>query len=68
MYPNLKAEMARKNLTQKDIAKCLKRAEPTVNKKINGAATLTLKEISLIRQTFFPNLSLDYLFETGAKK
>ena len=67
MYPNLKVELARKNLTQKDIAKCLGITEPTANKKVNGVAKLNLKDISLIRQTFFTNLSLDYLFESATE-
>ena len=61
-HPNLRAEMSRIGIRQKDIAKLLGVSELTVSKKMNGKSSFTIDEAFLIQKTFFPNLSLDYLF------
>lgn len=61
-YPNLRAEMSRIGIKQADIAKVLGIREVTVSKKMNGKSTFDIDEAFLIKKTFFPNLSLDYLF------
>ena len=61
-YPNLRAEMSRIGIKQADIAELLGIREVTVSKKMNGKSTFGIDEAFLIKKTFFPNLSLDYLF------
>ena len=61
-YPNLRAEMSRIGIKQADIAELLGIREVTVSKKMNGKSTFDIDEAFLIKETFFSNLSLDYLF------
>lgn len=61
-YPNLRAEMSRIGIKQVDIAKLLGVGEATVSNKMKGKSTFDIDEAFLIRENFFPNLSLDYLF------
>ena len=61
-YPNLRAEMSRIGIKQADIAELLGIREVTVSKKMNGKSTFNIDEAFSIKKTFFPNLSLDYLF------
>ncbi|WP_339161718.1 hypothetical protein [Siminovitchia sp. FSL W7-1587] len=68
MYPNLDAEMARKGIKRKDLAQLFKGRVPTVSEKLNGKYPLLLDEAVRIRETFFPEYSLEYLFETCDNK
>lgn len=61
-FTNLLTEMARKNITQKQIAKVLKIEPATLSKKINFKTDFTLPEINLIRDYIDPELKLDFLF------
>ena len=63
MYFNLEAEMVRSGLKNEDLAKAIKRDERTVRNKRSGTTEFTLNETFIIRDTFFPKLSLEYLFE-----
>lgn len=63
MYPNLDAEMARKGIKRKDLANLFSGRIPTVSDKLNGKFPLLLEEAERIRNEFFPDLTLDYLFE-----
>lgn len=63
MYPNLEAEMARNNVRNEDIAKAIKKDERTIRNKRSGATDFTWNETLIIRDVFFPNLQLEYLFE-----
>lgn len=63
MYPNLDAEMARKGIKRKDLASLFSGRVPTVSDKLNGRYPLSLYEAEKIRGEFFPELTLDYLFE-----
>jgi len=67
LYPNLKAEMARHGVTPKDIAKVLNRTVERTRDKLNGRTKLTTLEAEIIRDEFFPDMSLDYLFKTKDK-
>lgn len=68
MYPNLNAEMARKGLKRKDLARIFKGRIPSVSEKLNGKARLYLDEACQIRDEFFPEHSLDYLIEKDKNK
>lgn len=61
-FTNLLTEMARKNITQKQIAKVLKIEPATLSKKINFKTDFTLPEIKLIRDYIDPELKLEFLF------
>jgi len=61
-YPNLRAEMSRIGIKQIDIAKLLGVGEATISNKMKGKSKFDINEAFLIKKTFFPNLSLDYLF------
>ena len=63
MYLNLKAEMARKSITQQNIAKVLKMNVSTLNERLNGKSDFKLKECKKIKEFFFPESTLEYLFE-----
>jgi plasmid maintenance system antidote protein VapI len=62
IYKNLAAEMARKGITKKDLAKSLNMRYPTVVDKTNGKSRLYLDEAVKIRDMFFPEFDLEYLF------
>lgn len=65
-YPNLDAEMARRGLKRKDLAWIFNNRVATVSDKLNGKSPLLLDEAVKIKKTYFPELSLDYLFERPA--
>lgn len=60
MYPNIKAEMARRSMTIVDLAKELGLSENTMCRKLNGGTDFWLSEVMAMRRVF--NCSLDYLF------
>lgn len=64
MFPNLKAEMARKHITLDQVATTLKLNVATVSIKFNKYNRLKYCECVSIRNAFFPNLTIDYLFKT----
>ena len=65
MFPNLSAEMARKRIEQKDIARVLKKGEDGISLKFNGKRAWLLDEAKIIKKTFFPDLAIEYLFTTN---
>ena len=62
MYGNLLAEIARKNLSKKDIAKEAEIQVFAFSKKLNGKKDFTVEEADRIHDLFFPELSLHCLF------
>lgn len=68
MFRNLLAEMSRSRITRHDIAACLGVSEKTARNYINGISKISWFDTLKIRNTFFPDLSLEYLFETNAIK
>jgi len=65
MFPNLRAEMARKGLAVNEIAVRLGGSAKTLHRKLSGKSEFTRAEIFKIRNEFFPDLSIEYLFQTG---
>lgn len=59
---NLKAEMAKANITVENIAEALGIHRNSASNKINGKSNFTIQEAFEIKTMFFPTLSLDYLF------
>ena len=62
MFPNLEAEMARKKITQLELAKRIHRTPTTVSLKLNGKAPITLPECIEIRDAVGKEFSIEYLF------
>lgn len=63
MLKNLLAEMARAGLTNRDIAGAINKDVKSVSNKLHCKTEFTRREMIQIKQEFFPNQSLDYLFE-----
>lgn len=63
MFPNLEAEMARKNITRRQLSKALSKRETTIGLKLNGKANLTLPECLVIKNIVAPEKSIEELFE-----
>lgn len=63
MYKNLEAEMVRKGITRKDLAELLDVRYATVVDKLKGKFSFSLDEAFKIRNKYFPDLSIEYLFE-----
>ena len=63
MYNNLRAEMARKSVLGKDIAKALGTRQATISSRLTGKTEFTFKEALVIRDTFFPHQKMEYLFK-----
>lgn len=68
MKPNLKAEMARTNISYVDIASLLGVCEKTARNKLNGSTKFTIEEALKIKSNFFSNCSSDYLFASDTDK
>ena len=62
MYPNLNAEMARSNITNRDLSKLLGKCEKTIRNKLTGITPIYICEARLIVATFFPKMTIDYIF------
>ena len=62
-YPNLRAEMARKDITIQDIAVKINLRRETISEKLSLKRNLYLYEAFEIQRIFFPDLSIEYLFQ-----
>lgn len=63
MYPNLAAEMKREGITGKSMASGLGVHASGFYLILQGKRNLTIGMARRIRGKFFPELSLDYLFD-----
>jgi transcriptional regulator with XRE-family HTH domain len=62
-YANLRAEMARKDISVKKIAEAMNKSVAKISKNLNGySGDFTISEAFKIRELFFPDLEIDYLF------
>lgn len=68
MYMNLRAEMVRSNIDMFDIANHLSVRYATVCDKMNGKYRFYYDEALAIKNMFFPEYSLEYLFESQENK
>lgn len=60
---NINAEMVRRRLRKPEVAAALGISERTFRNKLQGKTEFTFAEVQAVRDTFFPDLSLEYLFE-----
>ena len=65
MFGNLKAEMARKELLKKDVAKSLGITTKALDNKLNGQTRFYLDEALKLCQ-ILGNASVEYLFDKEA--
>ncbi len=65
MFENLKAEMARQDLTIKDFSKDeeLNLSYETLRNKFSGRTEWNKREMWLIKKKYFSQKSIEYLFE-----
>jgi plasmid maintenance system antidote protein VapI len=63
MYAVLKMEMFKAGITQQKIAGAMEKDRQSIHNKINGVTKWSLDEAEQIRKTFFPKLTLEYLFK-----
>jgi hypothetical protein len=63
MFYNLCAEMARKSITTTDLSRVTHKTGRSIRNKINGNGDFTLSEVYAIRDAFFPQMNIEYLFE-----
>ena len=69
MFPNIRAEMARKGLTQKDVVDELQKrgftmVVPTFSAKLNRKYEFTFAEAIAIKEILGTDMYLEKLFET----
>jgi hypothetical protein len=62
MLRNLQAEIVRASIKQTDIAEAIGVNEKTLRNKISGFTSFTFPETKAIRDMFFPDMKLKYLF------
>lgn len=62
-FANLRAEMARNRLKIEDFAEVLGLNRVTVSHKLSGKNSLLLHEAFIIKNTFFPDKDVIYLFQ-----
>ncbi len=66
MFPNLRAEMARKNITIKEIAEFLGKTDSWLDNRISGKASLPIVDGVRLRNKFFPEIDIEVLFSNSA--
>lgn len=65
MFPNLKAELARRDITQTRLASLIGISISTLNGKLLGNTPVTLAEAKAIKEAIGTDLTLEELFEEG---
>lgn len=63
-YMNLKEKMAGRNVKIEDIALLLGIHRNSASNKVNGTSSFSIDESIKVRNAFFPDMDLDYLFST----
>lgn len=63
MYNNLKFEMKKRKVSNRDLMKALKISYQSISNKICGRTSFKIEEAIEIRNLFFPFMALEYLFE-----
>lgn len=68
MYANLEGELRKRNITRQKIAKDMNLNIATVSRKLTENGRLKLSEAYKIRDLYFPDMSIEYLFATDEQK
>ena len=61
-YYNLKAEMAKKNVTIQDIAVCINKSYQTTHSKVTAKSDITITEGTAIKRLLKTDMPLETLF------
>lgn len=61
---NLEAEMKRSKISRSDIARTLGLSYRTIHSRFNGESEWSYSECVKVRDTYFPDMELSYLFQT----
>ncbi len=62
-YPNLEAELSRSGITRLQVAALLGKNKSTISSWMHGNYKgFSITQATAIRNEFFPDMSLDYLF------
>ena len=61
---NLSAEMVRFGVGVADLQRILNCTDKTVRNKLSGATEFSVHEAFTIRDSFFPGLRIEYLFQS----
>lgn len=64
MYPNLRAEMARKGIGIKEMSNMIGCTRDTMSSKLSGKTKISYEEASKIERCFFNGKGVKYLFDT----
>ncbi len=68
MFPNLRAEIARKGLTMAEVADAIGLSVTHFSLKMNGKYGFTLAEAFAIKKFLKTKLSIDVLFQTSLEE
>lgn len=63
MYPVLVSQIAIRGIKQKAIADAMNTSSKTLRNKLYGETAFLLPEAQIIRDRFFPDMSIDELFK-----
>ena len=63
MYPNLRAELARKGINLTELAEAIGMALQTLSSKMNGKSEFTYSEVVNIKKFLGVEIPLEILFE-----
>ncbi|MDE7261062.1 MAG: XRE family transcriptional regulator [Oscillospiraceae bacterium] len=66
MLSNLKAEMARSNVTVAEIAAFSGKSCRTISDRIKGKVQFPIQEAINVKDAFFPDMDLEYLFSQAS--
>ena len=62
MFSNLRAEMARKQITIQEIANTIGVGRDAASQKLSGKTPITLAEAFKVEAEYFPGIDVRYLF------
>lgn len=62
-YPVLEGEIAKRGMKKNAIASSLGICRKSLNNKLSGRQPFTWPEVNLIKERFFPDMTLEALFE-----
>lgn len=68
IFPNLKAEMSRNGLTVADLASSWSTTERTTRNRLNGYTDITFAQCLALRDSLFPDMTIDYLFDPEPRR
>lgn len=67
-YRILNGKITERGILRRDIAQSIGVSSRAFRNKMTGTAPFTWDEVKLIRQKYFPDCALEYLFNTSIEK